>query len=74
MPLSASGTSAQGSFVIRAEERDPYQYQVGFGNRFASEAMYILNRRLCYWMVANYAHSQTWDAPRRPEQPSEMQI
>lgn len=48
MPLSASGTSAQGSFVIRSEEKDPYQYQVGFGNRFASEAMYVLNRRLRY--------------------------
>ena len=40
MPLSASGASAKGALSTRPRERDPYEYQVGFGNFFASEAMY----------------------------------
>ncbi|KIM39361.1 hypothetical protein M413DRAFT_198003 [Hebeloma cylindrosporum] len=39
MPLSASGATAKGAFSTRPTEKDPYQYQVGFGNLFASEAI-----------------------------------
>jgi len=39
MPLNASGASAKGSFATRPHDKDPYQYQVGFGNLFASEAL-----------------------------------
>ncbi|KAF8960037.1 homogentisate 1,2-dioxygenase [Flammula alnicola] len=39
MPLSASGATAKGSFSTRPTEKDPYLYQVGFGNSFASEAL-----------------------------------
>ncbi|KAN0104027.1 homogentisate 1,2-dioxygenase [Russula decolorans] len=31
--------SAQSSYITKLTEKDPYQYQVGFGNRFASEAV-----------------------------------
>ncbi|TFK81305.1 homogentisate 1,2-dioxygenase [Polyporus arcularius HHB13444] len=37
--MSISGTSAQHAFFIAPKERDPYVYQVGLGNRFASEAI-----------------------------------
>lgn len=37
--MSTFGASAQGSFSVPPAERDPYHYQVGFGNRFASEAI-----------------------------------
>ena len=34
------GTTATGSFATASRgKQDPYRYQVGFGNRFASEAM-----------------------------------
>jgi homogentisate 1,2-dioxygenase len=36
---SASGATAVGPFITEATPNDPYQYQVGFGNRFASEAL-----------------------------------
>ncbi|KAF8812720.1 homogentisate 1,2-dioxygenase [Phlegmacium glaucopus] len=39
MPLSASGASANGAFSTRPRKEDPYEYQVGFGNLFASEAL-----------------------------------
>ena len=39
MPLSASGASAKGAFSTRPLEKDPYEYQVGFKNFFASEAL-----------------------------------
>jgi len=39
MPLCASGASAKGTFATRPLEKDPYEYQVGFGNLFASEAL-----------------------------------
>ncbi len=28
-------------YGIKPQQGDPYRYQVGFGNRFASEAMYV---------------------------------
>ncbi len=31
--------TAQSSYITKSTEKDPYQYQVGFGNRFASEAV-----------------------------------
>jgi len=34
-----SGTSASSGFVTKSTDKDPYRYQVGFGNRFASEAI-----------------------------------
>ncbi|KAJ6483829.1 homogentisate 1,2-dioxygenase [Mycena vitilis] len=35
----APGATARTAFTTKATEKDPYQYQVGFGNRFASEAV-----------------------------------
>lgn len=40
LQTSTSGASAQSAFYVSSTEKDPYKYQVGFGNRFASEAMY----------------------------------
>jgi len=31
--------TAKSSYITASTEKDPYQYQVGFGNRFASEAV-----------------------------------
>lgn len=31
--------TAKSSYITTSTERDPYQYQAGFGNRFASEAV-----------------------------------
>ncbi|KAF5349996.1 hypothetical protein D9756_009226 [Leucocoprinus leucothites] len=39
MPPSTTGATAQGAYITKAYPKDPYQYQVGFGNRFASEAL-----------------------------------
>ncbi|KAF8181308.1 homogentisate 1,2-dioxygenase [Pholiota molesta] len=39
MPLSTTGATAQGVYATTPTEKDPYTYQVGFGNRFASEAL-----------------------------------
>jgi homogentisate 1,2-dioxygenase len=39
MPLTTSGATAPGAFATAPTEKDPYKYQVGFGNRFASEAI-----------------------------------
>lgn len=33
------GATAPGAFTSRSEPKDPYKYQVGFGNLFASEAV-----------------------------------
>jgi homogentisate 1,2-dioxygenase len=32
--------TARSSYITTSTEKDPYQYQVGFGNRFASEAVW----------------------------------
>jgi hypothetical protein len=32
--------TARSSYITASTEKDPYQYQVGFGNRFASEAVW----------------------------------
>lgn len=37
--IATTGATAKNAFVTKPAEKDPYQYQVGFGNRFASEAM-----------------------------------
>jgi homogentisate 1,2-dioxygenase len=38
--IATSGATAKGPFVTTpVKDRDPYTYQVGFGNRFASEAV-----------------------------------
>lgn len=34
-----TGASAEGPFATKATTEDPYRYQTGFGNRFASEAI-----------------------------------
>ncbi|KAJ7690048.1 homogentisate 1,2-dioxygenase [Mycena rosella] len=36
---SPLGATARGAFATKPTEKDPYSYQVGFGNRFASEAI-----------------------------------
>ena len=35
----AHNATAKSSYITASTEKDPYQYQVGFGNRFASEAV-----------------------------------
>jgi len=42
MPLATSGAAAQTAFATRPHAKDPYKYQVGFGNLFASEALYVM--------------------------------
>ncbi|EMD34039.1 hypothetical protein CERSUDRAFT_117547 [Gelatoporia subvermispora B] len=37
--IPTSGATAKQAFTTTPTEEDPYQYQVGFGNRFASEAI-----------------------------------
>ncbi|KAI0749402.1 homogentisate 1,2-dioxygenase [Daedaleopsis nitida] len=37
--MTTFGASAQQTFTVPPKERDPYKYQVGLGNRFASEAI-----------------------------------
>ncbi|KAF9448554.1 homogentisate 1,2-dioxygenase [Macrolepiota fuliginosa MF-IS2] len=39
MPLATSGATAQTAFATQPHAKDPYKYQVGFGNLFASEAL-----------------------------------
>jgi len=39
MNAPTSGASAQAAFSTTPTLDDPYIYQVGFGNRFATEAM-----------------------------------
>jgi len=41
-----TGATAQGAFATKPCPKDPYQYQVGFSNRFASEALYVPLRGL----------------------------
>jgi hypothetical protein len=33
--------TARSSYITASTEKDPFQYQVGFGNRFASEALWV---------------------------------
>lgn len=37
----ASGATAIGAYFTKPAEKDPYIYQPGFGNRFASEALSV---------------------------------
>ncbi|EAU85158.2 homogentisate 1,2-dioxygenase [Coprinopsis cinerea okayama7 len=39
MGSAASGATAKGAYATEATKEDPYIYQPGFGNRFASEAL-----------------------------------
>lgn len=39
MSTPTTGATAKGAFITTVSDKDPYIYQVGFGNRFASEAM-----------------------------------
>ncbi|KAL0945421.1 hypothetical protein HGRIS_000913 [Hohenbuehelia grisea] len=39
MSSTTSGSTAKAPFTSTVTEKDPYSYQVGFGNRFASEAI-----------------------------------
>jgi hypothetical protein len=52
MPPSTTGATAQGSFSTKPTPKDPYQYQVGFGNRFASEALYVTFHYLSRMIVS----------------------
>lgn len=38
-PATAMGATAQSAFATQPTDADPYRYQTGFGNRFASEAV-----------------------------------
>ena len=33
--------TAKSSHIAASTEKDPYRYQVGFGNRFVSEALWV---------------------------------
>jgi homogentisate 1,2-dioxygenase len=39
LPIRSASASAVASFATTPTEKDPYSYQVGFGNKFASEAV-----------------------------------
>lgn len=39
MSVKTFGATATGAFSTKPTEKDPYRYQVGFGSRFASEAI-----------------------------------
>ncbi|KII89653.1 hypothetical protein PLICRDRAFT_39775 [Plicaturopsis crispa FD-325 SS-3] len=39
MSTPTTGATAKGAFITTVSDKDPYIYQVGFGNRFASEAI-----------------------------------
>ena len=41
-----TGATAQSAFSTPTTKNDPYTYQVGFGNSFASEAMYAFRIRV----------------------------
>ena len=43
MAPSTFGATAQAPVITEAHPKDPYQYQLGFGNRFASEALCVLS-------------------------------
>jgi hypothetical protein len=40
-PTKLPGATAQTAFSTKPTAEDPYTYQVGFNNRFATEAMYV---------------------------------
>lgn len=49
LPVSSTfGGSATAAFVSLPTESDPYTYQVGFGNRFACEAVWVFLLCLCW--------------------------
>jgi homogentisate 1,2-dioxygenase len=39
LPIRSASASAVASFATTPTDKDPYSYQVGFGNKFASEAV-----------------------------------
>ncbi|TFK22744.1 homogentisate 1,2-dioxygenase [Coprinopsis marcescibilis] len=71
MPPSVSGASAQAALSSQPTEKDPYIYQFGFGNRFASEALpgvipYAQNspQRVKYDLYAEGITGASFVAPR----------
>ncbi|KAH9949789.1 homogentisate 1,2-dioxygenase [Amylocystis lapponica] len=72
---SIHGATAQSAYSTTATEKDPYQYQVGFGNRFASEAIpgtipYAQNgpQKCKYDLYAETITGSSFMAPRASNQ------
>ena len=64
--------TTKSSYIAASSEKDPYQYQVGFGNRFVSEALWVVlchSRRSCEPDTKVYdaglAHSQWLKIPHK---------
>ncbi|KAG6849286.1 hypothetical protein H0H93_009767 [Arthromyces matolae] len=55
------GATAQSPFSTKPTEKDPYRYQVGFGNSFASEAMWL------YRIRPSVAHQGFTKLPENPD-------
>ncbi len=67
--------TAKSSYIAASTEKDPYQYQVGFGNRFVSEALWVLCRaRLTRLGLTQRHMMQAWGTPSGAEYPAEGQI
>ncbi|GJC79181.1 homogentisate 1,2-dioxygenase [Colletotrichum tofieldiae] len=70
-PLPTFGASAQHAFTTEPAPADPYVYQVGFGNRFSSEAIPGTIPRSCnapqkvkYNLYSEQLNGSTFVAPR----------
>ncbi|KAG6907052.1 hypothetical protein DXG01_010738 [Tephrocybe rancida] len=57
----ATKATASSSFATEATESDPYSYQVGFGNSFASEALWL------YRIRPSVAHRGFTKLPENPD-------
>ncbi|KAJ1302530.1 hypothetical protein OPQ81_002847 [Rhizoctonia solani] len=69
---SVVSVTARSAFVTKPTEKDPYQYQVGFGNRFASEAVpgtlpdgQIMPQRNKYDLYTEGITGSSFVAPRK---------
>ncbi|OCH91315.1 Homogentisate 1,2-dioxygenase [Obba rivulosa] len=62
--------AAQGGYTTGATKGDPYKYQTGFGNRFASEALHGQNtpQKLKYDLYPECINGSTFTAPRAQNQ------
>lgn len=69
MASATSGCSARSSFATTPTPEDPYVYQTGFGNRFATEALLVVFNEDILPMSADLtidlAHFQLLEIPRR---------
>jgi hypothetical protein len=68
--------TAKSSYVVASSEKDPYQYQVGFGNRFVSEALCVVFRRgrRAPLSLTQRRTTQAWGTPSGTKFPTKGQI